>query len=101
MDNQRLVKARQVYEHWNEGNGDEGELAIALYDLAADYEVLLSDFAQLEQRVEGLAEALMDIAEGNASVPNATLEEGRPALTSFMWTYSQKRAREALAEEEA
>ncbi len=52
--NQRLIKARAVYGHWNEGDGDEGELAIALYDLAADYEALLKDKEALEQRVEQL-----------------------------------------------
>ncbi len=57
------------------------------------------EVATLEQRLEELEGALTDIAQGNASIPDATLEEGRPAVTSFMWTYSQKRARQALAEE--
>ena len=43
-----------------------------------------------------LEEALRDIAQGNANLPDTVLMEGRAAVTSHMWTYSQERAREAL-----
>lgn len=52
--NQRVEKARAIYQHWVDGDGDMGELAVGLYDLTADYEALLADNAVLRKRVEGL-----------------------------------------------
>ena len=56
--------------------------------------------AALEQRQAKLEAALEDIARGNAAVPDEILEQGRAALTSYMWTYSQKRALAATQEQE-
>ncbi len=43
-----------------------------------------------------LLEALEDIAKGNAGIPDDILASGRAATTSYMWTYSQERARKAI-----
>jgi hypothetical protein len=53
-ENTALIKARIIYEHWNESDGDEAELAIGIYNLAAHYEALLKDYDLLEARIERL-----------------------------------------------
>ena len=77
-----LKKARNIFELWDSGDGDMGELAIGLYDLTAHYELLLIDSAQLEQQVERLEEALKD-SEG-------ALHAARAAFTLVQGEYYLK-----------
>ena len=61
-------------------------------------DVALARMAEaLETEVERLRKALEDIAQGNAGITDEVLEGGQSAVTSHMWTYSQERARAALA----
>ena len=60
-------------------------------------QLVAAEFIALEARLEAMERALQDIAKGMASIPDSVLEQGRSEVTSFMWTYSQRRAREALA----
>ena len=48
--NQRIEKARNIFQLWEDGDGDMGELATGLYDLTADYEALLKDYEALEAK---------------------------------------------------
>ena len=63
--------------------------------LDRDYWVL--QFPDNREVNADLLEALEDIAKGNASIPDDVLISGRAATTSYMWTYSQERARKAIA----
>ncbi len=54
------------------------------------------EVAALEARLKAAKKALDDIAKGMANAPDSVLEEGSHALTSYMWTWSQQTAREAL-----
>ena len=43
-ENRRVEKAATAFNFWADGEGDMGELAVALYDLLADYRALLADY---------------------------------------------------------
>ncbi|KKN47683.1 hypothetical protein LCGC14_0660060 [marine sediment metagenome] len=57
---------------------------------------VFAGWVEYVEYVARLEKALEDIAQGNANIPDTVLMEGRAAVTSYMWTYSQERAREAL-----
>ena len=70
--NQRLEKARTVYGHWNDGDGNEGELAIALYDLTGDYEAILSDY-----------DVLTTFADSITGLHNPVIRRGCPTCKAI------------------
>jgi hypothetical protein len=74
--------------------GDGEEDTAIIEEVAA----LEASLAQAQADLETMRGALRDIADGNASVPDSILERGRAALTTYMWIYSQDRARIALPE---
>lgn len=54
--------------------------------------------AHLIAQAPRMYRALEDIAKGMASIPDEVLERGREAVSDFMWTHSQERARAAISQ---
>ncbi len=80
-----------------EVENEKGE-SISLGEWIHDGDYWVLQFPDNRKVNADLLEALEDIAKGNAGIPDDILASGRAATTSYMWTYSQERARKAIAD---
>ena len=84
--NPRLEKSRNIFQLWEDGDGDMTELAIGLYDLTAHYEVLLEDHEALEAKLEVMEAFVSAVWLSGDQMTLKSLREDetwRPALESL------------------
>ena len=80
----RVGKSERIYQLWESGEGDMGELAIGLYDLTAHYKALWDDYTQLEAENERLNQLIETVAsDDQLSFTTERLNTGYSNIGSY------------------